>query len=164
MNKIRIPKAAENMEAATIGEWHKQEGDSVEVGEPLVELVTDKAQFDYEAEVSGTLLRIVARSKSMVPVGYIIALIGEAAEPLPDVAEIDAENAALAAQMRGVIAPRSGGTAKAAGASGRRIPARPAARRLARQHDIDLADVAAAAGKKGPLTEDDVRRFIESRL
>ena len=162
MHRIRIPKAAENMEAATIGRWIKQQGDPIELGEPFVELVTDKADFEWEAEVAGTLLQIVAKQKSLVPVGYIIALVGEPGEALPDVSE---ENAALLARMRETVAPAGNDSAPTTGrsAGGQRIAAKPAARRLAREHQIDLADVARALEKKRPLTEEDVQNYIDAR-
>lgn len=165
MELIRIPKASENMETATVGRWHCRVGDSIEKGEPLVELITDKAQFDYEAEVSGTLRRIIALPKSLLPVGYVIALIGDEAEPLPDAAQIDEENARLTSRMRGTVAPAAGRPGRAAApvrTRGKRIPAKPAARKLAKENGVDLADVAKAAGKKGPLTQEDIRQYIEN--
>jgi pyruvate/2-oxoglutarate dehydrogenase complex dihydrolipoamide acyltransferase (E2) component len=158
MHLIRIPKASENMETATIGRWIKRQGQAVATGEPLVELVTDKADFEYESEVSGTLLRIVAAEKSMLPVGYVIALVGSPGEPQPDVSE---ENAKLMAQMRDVVAPAGGKPAAPPSAAGRRVAAKPAARLLAKQHSIDLGAVAEALAIQGVITEDDVRRYIE---
>ena len=61
-----------------IGRWLKREGERVEAGEPLVEIITDKAKFDYESPASGILRKIVATEKSTVPVGYVIALFADA--------------------------------------------------------------------------------------
>ena len=160
---IRIPKASENMEAATVARWLKAEGDAVAEGDPIAELVTDKADFEYESDAGGTLLQIVAPEKSLVPVGYVIAILGEPGTPLPDVSR---ENAALMEMMREAVAPTAieGTSAGAApGTTGRRVAAKPGARRLARQHDLDLAAVADALSKKGPLTEEDIQRYLEAR-
>src|SRR5437016_318919 len=73
------------MEAGTIVKWLKAEGDRVEKGEPLVEVDTDKATQEVEAEASGGLLKIAAESGE-VPVGETIAVIGEAGESVPDTA------------------------------------------------------------------------------
>src|SRR6476469_6975427 len=72
------------MEAGTIVKWLKSEGDSVEKGEPLYELDTDKVTQEVEAEASGVLLKI-AVAEGEVPVGRTIAVIGEEGEEVPTV-------------------------------------------------------------------------------
>ena len=172
ITRIVIPQLFENMEEATIGAWLKSGGDAVQFGDALCELITEKATFELEAEADGVLRRIVACEKSVVPVGFIVAVIGDPNEPLPDV---DAENAALREQK--IEAPDApvemlhvppslieppGSTKPAAPAGGAvggsRVRATPAARRAARERGVTIEDVAAAFPGK-VISEEDVAKF-----
>ncbi|NQT20270.1 MAG: E3 binding domain-containing protein [Planctomycetes bacterium] len=158
MQLIRIPKASENLEAATVGKWLKAEGDEVRAGEEVVELLTDKADFALEAEESGRLRRITAVEKSTVPVGYILGIIAGKDEPLPDV---DPENRALMQAAELQAGTEEAGAAPRPSFAGRKIAATPAARRLAKERGIDLAEIASALGKKGALTATDVEQYLQ---
>src|SRR4051812_10628164 len=68
------------MEAGTIVRWLKSEGDTVEKGEPLYELDTDKVTQEVEADASGVLLKILAGEGEEIEVGKRIAVIGEEGE------------------------------------------------------------------------------------
>ncbi|MCS7254477.1 MAG: biotin/lipoyl-containing protein [Armatimonadota bacterium] len=167
--KVVIEKVFENMEEATIGKWLKREGDYVNEGEPLVEIITEKVTFEMESPSSGILRRIVAPEKSTVPVGYIIALLGEENELLPDV---DTENEHLLRQWRGeqltvehvsaaaTKVQHDKETAQLRGAE--KVRATPAAKRLAREHGISIDEVANALGVE-VVSEGDVRRYLEGR-
>ena len=65
---VKLPRLGQGMESGTIVRWLKAEGDSVEKGEPLFEVDTDKATQEVEAEATGVLLRI-AVAEGEVPVG-----------------------------------------------------------------------------------------------
>lgn len=160
---IRIPQAFENMEEATIGKWFKREGDLLRNGEPLCELITEKTTFDLPVEHLSQpeyLRRIVAPEKSIVPVGYIIAIAGNGHDELPDA---DLENEALmqlkstavreaivAQPVTPITPPPS--TAPTAGT---RLRATPAARRVAKERGINLEELAQKLGGK-VITEEDV--------
>ncbi len=144
VTKVIMPKLAANVEEATVGQWFKREGEAVAVGEPLFEAITDKAAVEVKAEAAGVLRRIVARENSVVPVGQVIALIGEAAEPLPDL---------------GPQRPLPATGARAAEAAA--VKASFGARRLARELGVDLAAITPSR-PDGRLTEDDVRRAAAS--
>ena len=73
---VKLPRLGQGMESGTIVKWLKAEGDTVEKGEPLYEVDTDKATQEVEAEASGVLLRI-AVAEGEVPVGQTVAVIGE---------------------------------------------------------------------------------------
>ncbi len=166
MQTIIIPQAFENMEEATIGAWRKNENDRVEIGDALCELITEKTTFDLPAEISGTLLKIVAPEKSIVPVGFVIALCGELGENISDALN-QAQNANEALQRgaskksdESALALKVPATTNkgAAPTAGSRIRATPAARRAARELNVKLEDVAAKLPGK-VLSEDDVRAF-----
>jgi pyruvate/2-oxoglutarate dehydrogenase complex dihydrolipoamide acyltransferase (E2) component len=162
MLKIQIEKLDANIDEVTIGRWLKAEGEEVAEGEPLVEIITDKVTFDLPCPDAGVLRRIAAAPKSVVPVGYTIALIGAADEPLPDV---DAENqtlldrlaAAREAEVIVAVHQKPEGKLRPLSRSDR-VRATPAARRLAEQHGINLADLTPADGKA--VTEKDVEAYL----
>mgnify|MGYP000078092542 CR=1 FL=1 len=65
---------------AAIVRWFKREGEPVQKGEPLVELMTEKVTYVLEAPASGVLLKILASEEDEVPVGDVLAYIGGAEE------------------------------------------------------------------------------------
>jgi pyruvate dehydrogenase E2 component (dihydrolipoamide acetyltransferase) len=75
---IVLPKAGMNMVEATIVAWHKSPGDSVEEGELIVEIETDKVEMQIEAPVSGVLREVLVGIDEDAPVGATLGLI----EPL----------------------------------------------------------------------------------
>lgn len=154
---IVVEKFDANMEEVTIGGWHVAVGDRIEAGDKLVELITDKATFDYETPAGGTVRRLIAAPGSVVPVGYVLAQVGDAAEPLPDVAAANAE--LLAAYRRRQEVTIDTTAAAARPERGGRVRATPAARRLAREHGLDLAELPAAESG-GIVGEDDVRAWL----
>ena len=164
MTKIRFPKFDANVLEGQVGTWLKEEGDSVKLEDPLVELITDKATFDLPAEGTGVLRKILATEKSVVPVNYVIALVGAPDEDLPDVTEENRqvveehreETAALKAAQAVEASPD-----ERAGPAKKKVRAKPAARRVAREAGIDLADVEPSDGKI--VTEDDVRAYLASK-
>jgi pyruvate dehydrogenase E2 component (dihydrolipoamide acetyltransferase) len=76
MADVAMPRLSDSMEEGTILKWLKSDGDSVERGEELVEIETDKANMTYEADQAGTL-KIVAQEGDTLAVGATIAKIGE---------------------------------------------------------------------------------------
>ena len=77
---ISLPRLGQGMEAGTIVRWLKSEGDTVEKGEPLYELDTDKVTQEVEADAGGVLLKILAGEGEEIEVGKRIAVIGEEGE------------------------------------------------------------------------------------
>lgn len=135
MTHVTIPQLDANLVDVTITRWCKRMGEHVQAGEALVEITTDKAMFELEAPATGTLLEIIAQEKSVVPSGYIIGVLGEAGESDP---EIIALNQATMERYQGAmqLTPMV-----SAGRAGTRIRATPRARRLAREHSLDLAEI-----------------------
>src|SRR5215831_4180645 len=84
-NEVKLPRLGQGMEAGTITRWLKSEGETVQKGEPLFEVDTDKVTQEVEAEVGGTLLKI-ALAEGEAPVGQTIAWIGEPGEEIKEAA------------------------------------------------------------------------------
>jgi pyruvate dehydrogenase E2 component (dihydrolipoamide acetyltransferase) len=162
------------MEAGTIVKWLKSEGDTVEKGEPLYELDTDKVTQEVEAEASGVLLRI-AVAEGEVPVGETIAFIGEKGEQAPESSSGNGASAAREVdeepQEEGSPGPareqeRERGRAAAEQIAearerpkqdGGRVKASPLARRIARERGIELSSLT-GTGPEGRIVAEDVER------
>lgn len=146
-----MPKFSEAQSEGTVVEWLKKEGEKVEKGEPIVEIFAEKVTYDLEAPASGVLLKILAPPNSVVPVTEAIAFIGEPGEALPEIT-VRAEEAEKPVKPVEVKVKK----AKIA------IRASPAAKRLARQYNINLTQVE-GTGPEGRITREDVKAFIEKR-
>ena len=152
--EIRMPKLGATMETGTIGTWLKKEGDRVEAGEPLLEVVTDKITIEVEAAASGILLKTYYGPGDVVPVQAIIGYIGEPGEAVPDLPG-DAVPGSPGEAISGSpgALPPAGDEIPQAGEG--KIRATPAARATARRLGIDLASVR-GTGPKGRIQKEDV--------
>nr|MBC7245958.1 2-oxo acid dehydrogenase subunit E2 [Chloroflexota bacterium] len=156
---VIMPKTGMTQETGTIVQWFYKEGDHVEKGEPLLEVMTDKVNLQVEAPASGVLKGIKAFPNDVVPVTQVIAYITEPGE------EIVAERAAVAPSAEVVAEverhePVVESKAKATPGVPEKIKATPVARRLAREHGIDLAKIA-GKGPGGAITKADVLQAAE---
>ena len=75
MIEIKLPPIAEGVNKANVSYWHHGAGDSVKVGEDLVELVTDKATFNLPAPISGIVKEVLVSEGDEVKVGQVLAKI-----------------------------------------------------------------------------------------
>ncbi|MCF8589342.1 2-oxoglutarate dehydrogenase, E2 component, dihydrolipoamide succinyltransferase [Gordonia liuliyuniae] len=80
---VEMPALGESVTEGTVTQWLKQEGDTVEVDEPLLEVSTDKVDTEIPSPVAGVLTSIVAHEDDVVEIGGQLALIGEAGESAP---------------------------------------------------------------------------------
>jgi 2-oxoglutarate dehydrogenase E2 component (dihydrolipoamide succinyltransferase) len=169
--EIRVPPLGESLVDAVVGTWLKQEGDSVNRGDSLVELETDKVNLDVTAEEDGVLARIERREGEVVTVGEVLGLVSGsngASAPAPETttattaaapAPTPTTETTPIAATASPVAPEppvlgtSAAEDDADGASGGR--AAPAVRRLAEEHHIDLNTVT-GTGPGGRVTREDV--------
>lgn len=84
LTEVIMPKAGSEMEEGQIVKWIKKEGDKVEAGEIILEIMTDKVNMEIEAETSGTLLKILKKDGEIVPVITTIAYIGDEGDTIPE--------------------------------------------------------------------------------
>ena len=157
MQRIWVQKVSENMADATVGRWFIAEGAPLLKGDLVVELITEKANFEIEAEEDGVLLKAYAPSKSILPVGFTVALVGPAGTDVSPV--YAADNVKLL--MAGPTAPAAAPAAPPAGPASPAIRATPAARRKAREQGVDLAAVKAALKPDAVITELDVVKYLD---
>ena len=90
--EIVMPRLSDSMEEGTILKWMKSVGDEVALGDELVEIETDKANMVFEADAAGTLVEIVADEGATLPIGEVIARVGEAGEADASAAEDEADS------------------------------------------------------------------------
>ena len=150
--EVIMPKAGSEMEEGEIVQWFKNEGDHVEEGEVLLEIVTDKVNMEVEAEATGTLLKILAQAGDVVPVVKTIAWIGEPGEKIPGASE-SGEVAPAETVIEKIVDYTPVKEVEKVDYSGLR--ATPAARAYARKKGIDLSKVK-GSGPKGRIHKDDV--------
>jgi pyruvate dehydrogenase E2 component (dihydrolipoamide acetyltransferase) len=155
---IVMPRLSDSMEEGTILTWMKQVGDDVKLGEELVEIETDKANMVFESDAAGTLIEIVAGEGDTLPIGEVIARVGDAseakssgngkpeekkAEPEP---EPPAEEPPSPTQQEAVPQQTDG-----------RIKASPVARRIAEEKGVDLSTLT-GSGPGGRIIKADVEK------
>ena len=152
-----IPKLDETTEVATVERWLVQEGERVEQGQPICEVETDKALVQVEAPAAGTLRRQLIAAGTEVPPLTIVALVGDPAEPVPEVDPYarTAGGSQPSAPTAGTSATSR--TAPAAAPSSAGLVASPRARRLAEELGVDLGTVT-GTGPGGKITDRDVQR------
>jgi pyruvate dehydrogenase E2 component (dihydrolipoamide acetyltransferase) len=148
MQDVVMPRLSDSMEEGTILQWLVDDGADVQPGQEIVEIESDKATAPYESPGGGTL-RIVAQPGDTLPIGAVIAHLGDGAAPAPaapaQAVEPAAEPAPAPAQSPRV--PATDGLA--------RVKASPIARRIAREQALDLAAVT-PTGPGGRVVKSDV--------
>ncbi|HEY8723898.1 MAG TPA: dihydrolipoamide acetyltransferase family protein, partial [Gaiellaceae bacterium] len=155
------PRLGQGMEAGTITKWLKSPGDTVEKGEPLFEIDTDKVTQEVESDYAGVLLKITLESGE-APVGQTIAYIGKEGEEVAEAAAPEpAAPAPEPAKVSDTVAPRETPAetmvSDTSGSNGGRIKASPLARRIARERGIDLSSLS-GTGPDGRIVAEDVER------
>ena len=153
---VVMPRYSLTMQKGTVAKWLKKEGEAVKKGEPIVQVEADKVTTEVESPVSGVLLKICAEEQTEVPVGEPLAFIGKPGEPLPETWKASEAATVQQKESVGLASPFS---ARRKPGKVEKVRASPVARRLAKQHGIDLSLIQ-GTGPKGRITREDVLRFI----
>jgi len=164
MPEVIMPKMGDAMEEGTLLQWLKQDGESVKAGDVIAEIETDKSNVEVEAEDAG-VLHLRAEPGAVVPVGTVIALIGE------DVKETVAKETVAKEAVKETIVPsipqQAAASAKTPaprlsnGNGTARLKASPLARSVARQRGLDIAQMT-GTGPQGRIIEADVLAFAQA--
>lgn len=166
--EIFMPALSPTMEKGTLAKWLVKEGDTVESGDVIAEIETDKATMEVESIDDGTVAKIlVSEGTDDVPVGKLIALLAEEGEdasaveaPSSDtVPALKAEAAPAPAEKKEAEAKSAPTPVAAASTSDDRVKASPLAKRIAKQEGLDIATVA-GTGPHGRI----VKRDVEAAL
>ena len=175
-----MPRLSDSMEEGTVLKWMKSVGDEVALGDELVEIETDKANMVFEADAAGTLIEIIAGEGDTLPIGEVIARVGDPSEAStggdqasggddgdggkapPDRPRVHAADSpedpppAPAAPEEGAPAvTASDAPAASRGDGNGRVKASPIARRIAEEKGVDLATLT-GSGPGGRIIKVDV--------
>ena len=147
---IAVPELGESIVEATVIRWFKSEGDAVKIGEALLELETEKANFEVASEKQGIIKSILKKEDDDVEVGDVLGVIEEGdvsnAAPAEVITEKDKE-------IEEPSLPEEETTQKIT----------PVAKRLAEEFDVDLSKIE-ATGPSGRVTKEDVERYIQMEI
>jgi len=155
---IEMPKLSDTMTEGTLVKWHKQVGDTVEIGDVLADVETDKATMEMEAFDDGVLTEIRIQEGQKAVIGAVLAVLNGDSGRAPDEAHLHivpdeatpAQTPATTAASKPVLTP-----AAAVSTSGDRVLASPLARKVATDLGIDLSTVS-GTGPAGRITRSDV--------
>ncbi len=156
---IAMPKAGITVESCILTKWNVKVGDTVKVGDVMFSYETDKASFDYQAEIEGEVLALFCEEGDEVPVLSNIAAVGKKGD---DPAPLAPGGAVVTAPAQEVATPvasapvASAPVATASASADGKIFASPRAKVLAQKLGVDLAS-ATATGPNGRIIERDVR-------
>ena len=176
---VIMPQMGESIFEGTITKWLKKAGDTVEKDEPLFEISTDKVDAEIPSPVAGVLTEIKIGEGATVEVNTVVAVIGgglsapalkqvQEAAPLQVAPQVVQKSAAPAVVPQSPVqkpAPPLSAPAQIPGQKsaapqvlpGQRIRSTPLARRIAKEHDLDLSQIA-GTGPEGRITKDDAIR------
>ncbi len=171
---VKMPRLGESVAEGTLGAWLKQEGDYVEKDESLAEIVTDKINAELPSPVAGRLSKILVNADETVPVGVDIALIEESSdvtsEPEPDTAPMNSPTQAATPVLEEHLTNAANGGREH---DGRRVKTlrvdeeerqriSPLAKRLAREHGVDLSTIGGTGGG-GRVRKEDILAYVEQQ-
>ena len=155
--EVILPKIDEAMKEGTILEWKRREGEQVEKGDILYVLETEKVTWEVEAPESGILSRPIFNAGDVVPVGTVVALILQPGEEPPETqTRPKADTSESPVPPTGREAQEVPELVKAATAT----RASPVAKRIAKEHGIDLSLIK-GTGPEGRITKEDIMQAVE---
>jgi pyruvate dehydrogenase E2 component (dihydrolipoamide acetyltransferase) len=158
VHEVRLPKLGESVTEGTVGRWLKAKGDRISFDDPLFEVSTDKVDSEIPSPYDGVLLDVLVAEGETVPVGTVLARIGEPgaapatqpAAPAPaPAAAAPAKAATATTTVPAAPRPAAGGNG---GGGGRLLS--PVVRRLAAENNLDLAQVSGTGGGGRIMRED----------
>lgn len=164
INKIIMPKLGETMEFGALIKWHKKEGDTVEKGEILFEVETDKAVFENEAVRSGYLRKIVIPAsddniKVLKVVGYLADSMDE---PIPAEEQVSKPPPNLPLKKGDGMKEKEPKVKEVSKAERKRIFISPLARKMAKESGIDIS-IIIGTGPKGRIVARDIKAALPAK-
>jgi len=163
MHEVIMPKLGLTMESGKIEKWHKKEGDKVEIGEVLFEVMTDKVTLEVESYNSGILRKILRTEGEEVPVTEVIAYIGERDEEIPQAeSELAAEDKKKVEVKKAEEAAEK--VKEVPGISGEGVKISPLARKTAKEIGIDYkSERIAGSGPGGRIVKEDIIAYSKKK-
>jgi len=157
---VHLKKMTWTMEEGLITKWLKNEGETAVEGEGICEVETEKTTDEVEAPASGTVLRIVYKEGTSVPVNAVIAVIGSPDEDISFIPELSKPTLPVATPLPTQKAEPVHGPVPVPEPSTKQIGISPSARRLAREHGVAITKIR-GTGPGGRIVADDILRAAE---
>jgi 2-oxoglutarate dehydrogenase E2 component (dihydrolipoamide succinyltransferase) len=159
--KVIMPQMGESIFEGTLTKWLKKPGDAIKRDEPLFEISTDKIDSEIPAPAAGILQKILVQEGQTVEINTVVGIISDERPAQGAVETAPAAAKPAAPQTPAVPPPAERPADEEAGAPGH---VSPVVRRLAREHGIDLAELAGkGSGVEGRITRNDIEKIIEQR-
>ena len=159
--KVIMPQMGESIFEGTLTKWLKKPGDTVKRDEPLFEISTDKIDSEIPAPASGTLQQILVQEGQTVEINTVVGIIGDGSAVAQTATVPPAARAAAPKPPAETAPPAKPSEDEDESAPGH---VSPIVRRLAREHGVDLADLAGkGTGINGRITKNDILAFIDQR-
>ncbi|PYV19780.1 MAG: dihydrolipoyllysine-residue succinyltransferase [Acidobacteria bacterium] len=171
---VIMPQMGESVAEGTVTKWLKKVGDRVERDEPLFEISTDKVDAEIPSPASGTLAKILVKESETVEVNTVVAVIdgeGAAAAAAPPAAPAKAAKPAAGPEVAAAVTappkpeaappvtPAPGGRAAAPPSAGEKVRSSPLVRRIAREHNVDVAQIP-GTGQGGRVSKKDILAYL----
>jgi pyruvate dehydrogenase E2 component (dihydrolipoamide acetyltransferase) len=157
---IEMPKLSDTMTEGTVIKWHKQVGDSVEVGDLLAEIETDKATMEMEAFDDGTITEILVKAGEKAVIGGTLAILGGDSAAAPSSAA-PATSSPASAPSTAPATAKAATPAAPVSNDGNRVKASPLARKIAAEKGVELQDIS-GTGPAGRIVKNDVEAASSS--
>jgi pyruvate dehydrogenase E2 component (dihydrolipoamide acetyltransferase) len=155
--ELKLPDVGEGIAEGEVVRWLVAEGAQVKEDDPLVEILTDKANVEIPSPVAGTVVKILVQPGQVVKVGESLALIEPAAGEVAPSRHVTISSDRPMTSPREAMEPGQGSPPKSAGVPGGDVLATPVVRKLAKDLGVELGKVP-GSGPGGRITEEDVRR------
>lgn len=164
--ELKLPKMGESVAEATVTNWLKKVGDTIEQDEAVLEIATDKVDSEVPSEVAGTLVEILFNVDDVVQVGQTVAIIeieGDVAGAAPVVASGEVEKPAVAEVVKTVEIAKEA-VAPADFSNSEKFFS-PLVKNIAKEEGVSVAELEAinGTGKDGRVTKDDILSYIKNR-
>ncbi|MCH4825418.1 dihydrolipoamide acetyltransferase family protein [Planococcus halocryophilus] len=156
--EIFMPKLSSTMQIGTILQWFKEEGETVEVGEPLFEIMTDKINIEVDSYEEGTLLKRYFEEDDEVPINHVVGYIGDVGEGIPESPPGESGVSGKQTSSETPIEQLQAETSEQAFEQTEKVRATPAARRIAKEKEVSLNEIR-GSGPNGRIQQVDVEKF-----
>jgi 2-oxoglutarate dehydrogenase E2 component (dihydrolipoamide succinyltransferase) len=163
--ELKLPKMGESVAEATITNWLKQIGDTIETDEAVLEIATDKVDSEIPSEVSGVLIEQLFQKDDLVKVGQVVAIIEtqefENEANITDIVAIKEINKTIENVIQTIDTPKQ----LDINASDSEKFFSPLVKNIAKEEGVSLSELEtiSGSGKEGRVTKEDILKFVEER-
>ncbi len=162
--ELKLPKMGESVAEATVTNWLKKVGDTIEMDEAVLEIATDKVDSEVPSEVSGTLVEILFNTDDVVQVGQTLAIIETEVGAVLSTPEVKVEAPVAVAEVAKTVEVAIEAIAPA-DFSGSDKFFSPLVKNIAKEEGISLAELESisGSGKDGRVNKEDLLNYIKNR-